>query len=265
MKWNSPDAAARPCLMLILPHQPNAIICFLTGTSFPPKSNAHCLPWGSSLSLCPSTHSNPLSPLICKVQSSTSTPQPSSCYISFTPHSYLAGRLRAWFWTLEPPWFGVSFHLLKSLDCLSRKCWTESLPFPGRSWPYVLFQIFFLEKNGFLGVADRLTATDPVFFITLTVQSRRHAAEPFATQKFSGCIHTNSLSRASSGPHAWFPLVKFLWSVAVSYIHVKMSQFSIEKRGYALRSVLHPASVGSISVIMEEQHFYIWTGRRENL
>lgn len=101
-----------PCLMLTLPQQSNATSYFLAGTSLLPKLNAdsQCLPWGSSLSLCPSTCSNPLSPLICKVQLSTSTLQPSSCCISSTAHSHLAGSLKAWSWTFVTLQFGVSFH-----------------------------------------------------------------------------------------------------------------------------------------------------------
>lgn len=81
--------------------------------------------------------------------------------------------------------------------------------------------------------------------------------EFFTTQQLFGCICTESQSRVSNGPCASLLLVKFLQSVSVSYIHVKTLQFLTEKqRGCALRSALHPASVGSISLVMDEQLVY---------
>lgn len=131
--------------------QPNATSYFLAGTSLLPKLSADSQrqSWDTSLSLCPATYRNPLSPLICKFQLSMPTPQwlvASSALLILT---WLADR--AWFFTLVPSWFVISFHFLKSLGCLSYNCWIEPLPFLERSCPHVLPQIFFLRKEWLLG------------------------------------------------------------------------------------------------------------------
>lgn len=221
-----------PRLMLTLPQQSNATSCFLGGTSLQSKLNADSqwLPWGSSLSWCPSTCSNRLSSLICKIQLLTSTLQPSSCCISSNAHLHLVIRLRAWSWSPVFPWFGISFQFLESLGCLSCKCWIESVPFARRSWPHVPSQIFFSDNNGCLEGSWWADCHRSCFFICFTHPSRRHTAEPFTTQQPFGWIHIQSQSQVCNGPHALFLLVKLLWSAAASYIHVKTMQFSAEKK-----------------------------------
>lgn len=85
---------------------------------------------------------------------------------------------------------------------------------------HVLCQIFFSE-NGCLGGSWWTDGHRSCFFVTLTAQSRRHTTKPFTTRQLFGCIHIKSQSRVSNGPRALFLLVKFLWSVVVSYIHLK--------------------------------------------
>lgn len=142
--------------------QPNDNSYFLTGTSLPPKLSADSqwLPWDTSLSLCTATCSSQHSLLICKFQLSMSTPQPLVASPPLLILTWLADR--AWCFTLVPSWFVMSFHSLKSLGCLSYKCWIESLPFLERSWSYILSHFFFSQRMAAWEKADRLTAADPV-------------------------------------------------------------------------------------------------------